>query len=40
MLLAVLLCTACLVLCSCGNNKATTFTTEDIDNIVNITNGN
>ena len=30
-IVAVLVCGACFALCSCGKNKATTFTTDDID---------
>lgn len=37
---AVLVCGACFALCSCGKNKATTFTTDDIDTFVNSENGN
>ena len=32
-------CVRCM-LCSCGKNKATTFTTDDIDTFVNSVNGN
>ena len=39
-IVAVLVCGACFALCSCGKNKATTFTTDDIDTFVNSVNGN
>lgn len=39
-IVAVLVCSACFTLCSCGKNKATTFTTDDIDTFVNSVNGN
>ena len=39
-IVAVLVCSACFALCSCGKNKATTFTTDDIDTFVNSVNGN
>lgn len=39
-IVTVLVCGACFALCSCGKNKATTFTTDDIDTFVNSVNGN